>query len=328
MIEVEGLTKHYGRLTAIKDVTFRVESGEIVGFLGPNGAGKTTTMRILTCFTPQSSGRASILGMDLSDNSLEIRRKLGYLPEHVPIYAWMRVGAYLEFVARAKAIAAADRSREVTRVAEETGIDQVMGKVIRHLSKGFRQRVGLAQALIGDPRVLILDEPTIGLDPRQIREIRRLIKGFSQNRTVILSTHILPEVSQICDRVIIINKGQIVAEDTPSNLIQGHGPSSRCQLVVGAPENEVEMALSALTGVKSVRVTQSGQDGRVEAVLDVAPDVDMCPIAARTVLEKGWNLFELKPIHASLEDVFIDLVTEEAEGEVPAQEGERGEVTA
>jgi ABC-2 type transport system ATP-binding protein len=328
MIEVEGLTKHYGRLTAIKDVTFRVEAGEIVGFLGPNGAGKTTTMRILTCFSPQSSGRASILGMDSRENSLEIRRKLGYLPEHVPIYAWMRVQAYLEFVARSKAIAGADRAREVMRVAEATGIDQVMGKVIRHLSKGFKQRVGLAQALIGDPRVLILDEPTIGLDPRQIREIRQLIKGFSQNRTVILSTHILPEVSQICDRVIIINKGQIVAEDTPDNLTHGHGTSSRCQLVVGAPEKDVEASLSRLAGVKSVRVTQSVQDGRVEALLDATLDVDMCPIVARTVLEKGWDLFELRPIHASLEDVFIDLVTEETEGESLAQEDERREMAS
>ncbi len=223
MIEVEGLTKYYGRLAAIKDMTFRVETGDIVGFLGPNGAGKTSTMRILTCFSPASAGRATILGMDARTDSLRIRQKIGYLPENVPLYEWMRVRSYLEFVARAKGVPSAERSREVDHVAQSVGVDQVMHKLIRWLSKGYRQRVGLAQALIGDPPILILDEPTIGLDPKQIREIRQLIKGFSQSRTVILSTHILPEVSQICDRVIIINKGSIVAEDTPLNLTKGHG---------------------------------------------------------------------------------------------------------
>ncbi len=328
MIEVEGLTKYYGRLAAIKDVSFRVESGEIVGFLGPNGAGKSTTMRILTCFSPQSSGRASILGMDSREDSLKIREKVGYLPENVPIYEWMRVRAYLEFVARAKAVPFADIGTEIKRVAEAVGIEQVVGKVIRQLSKGFRQRVGLAQALIGDPPVLIFDEPTIGLDPRQIREIRQLIKGFSQNRTVILSTHILPEVSQICDRVIIINRGQVVAEDTPANLTQSHGETSRCQLVVGGPEQEVQMLLSGLSGVKSARVAPTAQPGRVEAMLDTTPDSNFCPNAARAVLEKGWDLFELTPIHASLEDVFIDLVTEEAEGEGLSHERGRGEVNS
>ena len=318
MIEVEGLTKFYGRLAAIKDVNFRVESGEIVGFLGPNGAGKTTTMRILTCFCPASSGEARVLGMDVRTESLKIREKVGYLPENIPLYDWMRVKAYMDFVARAKGVAAADRPAEIDRVAEAVGLSQVMGKIIRWLSKGYRQRVGLAQALIGDPPILILDEPTIGLDPKQIREIRRLIKGFSQNRTVILSTHILPEVSQICDRVIIINKGSIVAEDSPDNLTRGHGKSSRTQLVVRAPEDEVRSFLLTLDGVRSVLPSTASNDEN-GVIVEAAFETDVRPELARAVLGKGWDLLELRPIHVSLEDVFIDLVTEETEDEASAE---------
>jgi len=317
MIEVEGLTKFYGRLAAIKDVNFRVESGEIVGFLGPNGAGKTTTMRILTCFCPASSGEARVLGMDVRNESLKIREKVGYLPENVPLYDWMRVRAYMDFVARAKGVAAADRRAEIDRVAESVGLTQVMDKIIRWLSKGYRQRVGLAQALIGDPPILILDEPTIGLDPKQIREIRRLIKGFSQNRTVILSTHILPEVSQICDRVIIINKGSIVAEDSPENLTRGHGKSSRTQIVVRAPEDEVRSFLLTLEGVLSV-VPAAATNDENSVIVEAAFETDVRPELARAVLGKGWDLLELRPIHVSLEDVFIDLVTEETEDEASA----------
>ncbi|HTY26284.1 MAG TPA: ABC transporter ATP-binding protein [Desulfomonilaceae bacterium] len=326
MVEVEKLTKYYGRLAAIKDVSFRVESGEIVGFLGPNGAGKTTTMRILTCFSPASSGKAVILGLDARDDSMQIRQRLGYLPENVPLYGWMRVRSYLEFVAQAKAESSAIRRDEVDRVAEAAGISEVMGRPIRQLSKGFRQRVGLAQALIGDPPLLILDEPTIGLDPKQIREIRQLIKGFSRNRTVILSTHILPEVSQICDRVIIINRGTIVAEDTPANLIQSHGKLSRCQLVVAAQEHEVKQLLTDFGGVSSVRLTSEADEGKVAALIETAAETDLCPALARAVTEKGWDLFELRRIHASLEDVFIDLVTEEAEEDTSAGETEGKEV--
>jgi len=325
MVEVEKLTKYYGHLAAIKDVSFRVESGEIVGFLGPNGAGKTTTMRILTCFSPASSGKATIMGADAREDSMKIRRQLGYLPEHVPLYDWMRVGAYLDFAARAKAVASAARQQEIDRVAEAVGISTVTGMLIRNLSKGFRQRVGLAQALIGNPPIMILDEPTIGLDPKQIREIRNLIKGFSRNRTVILSTHILPEVSQICDRVIIINKGKIIAEDTPTNLIQSHGKLSRCELVVGAPEDEVRQMLSGFQAINSVRLTPVPENGRVSAFIEAASQPDLCPALARAVTEKGWDLFEMRPLHATLEDVFIDLVTEETE-EVSAQETDAKEV--
>jgi ABC-2 type transport system ATP-binding protein len=313
MIEAQGLTKYYGRLPAIKDVNFRVEPGEIVGFLGPNGAGKTTTMRILTCFSPASSGSARVLGMDVREDSLKIRKSVGYLPENVPLYEWMRVKGYLDFVAAAKGVPGAKRAAEIERVAVSVGIDKVMGKLIRTLSKGYRQRVGLAQALMANPPILILDEPTIGLDPRQIREIRRLIKGFAQNRTVILSTHILPEVSQVCDRVIIINKGSIIAEDSPSNLIRTHGNSSRCQIVARAPEGEFRSFLSSLDGVLSVHSSGESHDDHAGVVVETGTDSDMCPVLARSIVGKGWDLLELRPIQVSLEDVFIDLVTEETE---------------
>lgn len=317
MIEVEGLTKYYGRLAAIKDVNFRVESGDIVGFLGPNGAGKTTTMRVLTCFSPASSGDARILGMDVRTHSLEIRSKVGYVPENVPQYHWMRVRGYLEFVARAKGIPRSSRASEIDRVARSAGIDTAMGRLIQGLSKGYRQRVGLAQALIGDPPILILDEPTIGLDPKQIREIRELIKGFARDRTVILSTHILPEASQICDRVIIINKGTIVAEDTPSNLTRGHRKSSRSRIIVRGPTDDVRSALVNVMGVLAVESRGEPRDGEVTFVVDAETERDVRSDLSRAIVGKGWDLLELTPVDVSLEDVFIDLVTEEV-GDVSA----------
>ncbi|HMK37484.1 MAG TPA: ATP-binding cassette domain-containing protein [Desulfomonilaceae bacterium] len=317
MIEVENLTKYYGRMAAIRDVNFRVESGEIVGFLGPNAAGKTTTMRILTCFAPASAGNVRILGMDVREDSLKIRRKLGYLPEHVPLYDWMRVQGYLEFVARAKGIPSSERQTEIRRVIEEVGLDQVTHKLIKWLSKGYRQRVGLAQALIGDPPILVLDEPTIGLDPKQIREIRLLIKGFAHNRTVILSTHILPEVSQVCDRVIIINKGSIVAEDSPANLARAHGKSTRCHLVARAPESQFRDTIAGVAGVESVAASGHSVPGEVGLTVETGLGADVRPAMARAVLEHGWDLLELRQQHVTLEDVFIDLVTEESDEESP-----------
>lgn len=312
MIEVMGLTKLYGNLAAIKDVNFTVNSGDIVGFLGPNGAGKTTTMRILTCFTPATSGKVRISGMDVSENSMKVRRSIGYLPENVPLYNWMRVRSYLEFVTRAKGVSASDRDKEIIRVSEVVGIQDVQTKLIRWLSKGYRQRLGLAQALIGDPPIIILDEPTIGLDPRQIREIRNLIKSFALNKTVILSSHILPEVSQVCSRVIIINKGAIIAEDTPENLISGWGKVTRIQVTVRAPENEFKLLLSSLKGVSLVRPAAPFHDGIVTLTVETDRDHDVRPYLARSIIEKDWDLLELRSIDISLEDVFIDLVTEES----------------
>ncbi|MFH1114975.1 MAG: ABC transporter ATP-binding protein [Pseudomonadota bacterium] len=313
MIEVEGLTKYYGNFPAVRDVTFRVETGEIVGFLGPNGAGKTTTMRILTCFSPATSGAARILGMDVRTDSLKIREKIGYLPESVPLYDWMRVGKYLEFVARAKRIGSDRRRTEIDRVAQSVGVDGVMGKIIRSLSKGYRQRVGLAQALIGDPPILVLDEPTIGLDPKQIREIRDLIKGFTRDRTVILSSHILPEVSQVCSRVVIINNGSIVAEDTPENLIGGYDRSRKSRITVKAPRSDLLQLLASVQGVASVDPIETADGNETSVIVETEPETDVRAEMARAIIEKGWDLMELRPLEASLEDVFIDLVTEESQ---------------
>jgi ABC-2 type transport system ATP-binding protein len=328
MIEVEGLTKYYGRLTAIKDVNFRVESGEIVGFLGPNGAGKTSTMRILTCFSPASSGVARVLGMDTRDDSLKIREKVGYLPENVPLYDWMRVKSYLDFVARAKRISSLDRPKEIKRVTESVGLDQVMGKIIKSLSKGYKQRVGLAQALLGNPPILILDEPTIGLDPKQIREIRQLIRGFSKDRTVILSTHILPEVSQVCDRVIIINKGAIVAEDSPANLLRNHGKFSRTQVTAKAKPEEIVALFSGIAGIHSALPAMGTNSDEATVTVEAAPEIDIRPTLARAVMEKGWDLLELRNLQVSLEDVFIDLITEENEEQVASEHSDGKEETA
>jgi ABC-2 type transport system ATP-binding protein len=311
MIEVQGLTKYFGRLAAINNISFTVQTGSVVGFLGPNGAGKTTTMRMLTCYTPPSSGSIRILGMDALSDSMKIRRNLGYLPENVPLYDWMRVCSYLDFVCRAKGVPSGNRKAEIERVSSSVGLDDVMGKLVKWLSKGYRQRLGLAQALIGDPPIIILDEPTIGLDPRQIREIRSLIKGLSKNKTVILSTHILPEVSQICDRVIIINRGTLVAEDTPSNLMAVKGKSRRCSIAVRAPETDLTNLLSAAPGVLSVKTGASEIDGVAVVTVESLPELEVRSELARLIVARGWDLLELKSIDFSLEDVFIDLITEE-----------------
>ncbi len=311
MIEVQGLTKYFGRLAAINNISFTVQTGSVVGFLGPNGAGKTTTMRMLTCYTPPSSGSIRILGMDALSDSMKIRRNLGYLPENVPLYDWMRVCSYLDFVCRAKGVPSGNRKAEIERVSSSVGLDDVMGKLVKWLSKGYRQRLGLAQALIGDPPIIILDEPTIGLDPRQIREIRSLIKGLSKNKTVILSTHILPEVSQICDRVIIINRGTLVAEDTPSNLMAVKGKSRRCSIAVRALETDLTNLLSAAPGVLSVKTGASEIDGVAVVTVESLPEVEVRSELARLIVARGWDLLELKSIDFSLEDVFIDLITEE-----------------
>jgi len=303
MIEVMGLTKYYGSLAAIKDVNFKVNAGEIVGFLGPNGAGKTTTMRILTCFTPATSGTVKISGIDIDEDSMAVRRRIGYL----------------EFGTRAKGVPSPDRDKEIDRVSAVVGIRDVETKLIRWLSKGYKQRLGLAQALIGDPPIIILDEPTIGLDPRQIREIRNLIKSFALNKTVILSSHVLPEVSQVCSRVIIINKGSIVAEDTPENLISGSGRASRIQVTLRAPEHESKNLLSSLRGVSSVKTHAPFQDGVLSLSIETERGYDVRPELARSIIQKDWDLLELRSIDVSLEDVFIDLVTEES-GDISPQE--------
>src|SRR6202521_6372475 len=252
MIDVQNLTKHYGPVTAIRDVSFSVEPGQIIGFLGPNGAGKSTTMRILSCFMPASSGTARVAGFDVFSESLEVRRRIGYLPESVPLYSELRVADYLDFVAAVKGVGRAQRKARVGEVMERCHINDVSRRMIGKLSKGYRQRVGLAQAIVSDPAVLILDEPTIGLDPQQITEIRALIKSLAGDHTVILSTHILPEVSMICDGVIIINRGRVVAKGTQAELVEQAFPAARVEVEVAGPQEAIASALKSLPGVTSV----------------------------------------------------------------------------
>jgi gliding motility-associated transport system ATP-binding protein len=310
MIEVDRLTKRYGPVPAIQDVSFTVEKGQIVGFLGPNGAGKTTTMRILSCFMPASGGTARVAGYDVFEQSLEVRRRIGYLPENVPLYADMTVDAYLDFVANIKGLGRSERRRRVGEVLERCQIPDVRGRLIGRLSKGYRQRVGLAQALIADPDVLILDEPTIGLDPKQIVGIRQLIKSLAGAHTVILSTHILPEVSMVCEGVIIINRGRVVASGPLDRLMQELSPTARLQIQVEGPAELVAQSLRALPGVQRVEA-RGVVDGVSTFVLEAERARDIRREVAQLVAQQRWGLLELKALDLSLEDVFIRIVAGE-----------------
>jgi ABC-2 type transport system ATP-binding protein len=313
MIEAEQLSKSYGPIKAIEDVSFVVEKGEILGFLGPNGAGKSTTMRILTCFMPPTSGTARIAGFDIFKDSLQVRRRIGYVPENAPLYTDMPVVSFLKFVGEVKGLSRRERLRQVGQVMDDCGIKDVQHRYIGKLSKGYRQRVALAQALLGNPDVLILDEPTIGLDPRQIIDIRQLIKGLAGQKTVILSSHILPEVSMTCQRVIIINRGRLVAVDTPENLTTKMQTSSRLLVRVEGPGKEVVRALGAVSGVQTVKEDGVGPANVVTCVVESKKDRDVRKDVAAAVVRQNWGLLELRPVDLTLEDVFVRLVTEEKE---------------
>jgi ABC-2 type transport system ATP-binding protein len=311
MIEAEKLTKYYDKVAAIEDVSFTVDKGEIVGFLGPNGAGKTTTMRILTGFLPPSSGTARVAGYDILADSLQVRRRIGYLPEAVPLYTDMKVAAYLEFVAEVKGLERRERRRSVGQIMEKCRIVDVQRMLIGSLSRGYRQRVGIAQALLNNPEVLILDEPTVGLDPKQIIEIRQLIKELSGQSTIILSTHILPEVSMVCQRVIIINDGHIIAVDTPENLTARLQSSAKLLLTVDGPVGQVEEALTQLPGVLRVELNDESRDATVSFVVESERSHDLRREVSRLIVDRGWGLLELRPADMTLEEIFIRLVTEE-----------------
>ena len=310
-IEVEHLTKFYGSARGIKDVSFSVKQGEIMGFLGPNGSGKTTTMRILTCFFPQTSGTARICGYDTLKNPLEVRRRLGYLPETVPLYLDMPVFSYLKFFAEVKGVARSKRKSKVDEVIQRCGITDVAHRLIGKLSKGYRQRVGIAQSLLHDPEVLILDEPTIGLDPRQIIEIRNLIKSLGKKQTVILSTHILPEVSMTCDRVIIIHEGKLVAVDTPENLIKRLQEVPTVLVKAEGPAREIADAMGKITGVLGVKEARGSGYDVPSFLVETRKDVFVLNDLARTIYEHGWQLKEIRPVDMTLEEIFIKLVTKE-----------------
>ncbi|HLE44785.1 MAG TPA: ATP-binding cassette domain-containing protein [Methylomirabilota bacterium] len=324
MIEVDRLTKYYGPVAAIQDVSFAVEKGTIAGFLGPNGAGKTTTMRILSCFMPASSGSARVAGYDVFEQSLEVRRRIGYLPENVPLYGDMTVAAYLDFVADIKGLGRTERRRRVGEVMGRCLIEDVQGRLIGRLSKGYRQRVGLAQALVADPDVLVLDEPTIGLDPKQITEIRSLIKSLAGEHTVILSTHILPEVSMVCEGVIIINRGRIVPSGPLDRLMDELSPVARVQLQVEGPAEIVGASLRALPGVTRLE-SRGVTDGVGTFVVEADRGRDIRRDLYQLVAQQRWALLELRALGLSLEDVFIRIVAgeeHEAPAEAPAPEQE------
>jgi ABC-2 type transport system ATP-binding protein len=310
MIEVDNLVKRYGNTNVIHNVTFRVEKGEILGFLGPNGAGKSTTMKIISCFMPQTSGTVKVSGLDTGNDSLKIREKLGYLPENCPLYLDMTVNEYLRFVAEAKKVPAKEIKAKMAKAMDSTGITQVSNKIIAKLSKGYRQRVGLAQALVNDPEVLILDEPTVGLDPKQIIEIRELIKNMAGERTVILSTHILPEVSVTCQRVVIINKGKVIAEDTPQNLTKNLRKSIEIHLKVEGPETQVRNTLSQVKGVLNVKMNPDIENIN-RFVVEVSKEKDIRKDLAAIIVRNDWGLYEMHQKDVSLEDIFLQLVTEE-----------------
>jgi ABC-2 type transport system ATP-binding protein len=310
MIQVDNLTKRYGPVTAIHDVSFNVDKGRIVGFLGPNGAGKSTTMKILSCFMPATGGTARVAGYDVFSQSLEVRRRIGYLPENAPLYPDLSVSSYLDFVAEIKGVGRAERRGRVADVMERCFITDMQNRLIGKLSKGYRQRVGLAQALLGDPEVLILDEPTIGLDPKQISEIRALIRSLAGQHTVILSTHILPEVSMVCDGIVIINHGRIVAQGTESELVQQVFPTSRIEVRVTNASGDVGGALRAVPGVVAVEPL-AARDGSVGFVVESERDRDVRGDLVRLVTGKNWTLQELHQVGMSLEEVFIRVVAGE-----------------
>jgi ABC-2 type transport system ATP-binding protein len=322
MITVKELTKKYARTTAVDQISFEVQKGQIVGFLGPNGAGKTTTMRMLTCFLTPTGGTASVAGFDILEQPLEVKKRIGYLPEAPPLYPEMRTVEYLTFVGRLKGIAGSDLRARVDYVSERCSIADVRSKLIGKLSKGYRQRVGLAQAIIHNPDVLILDEPTAGLDPKQINETRDLIKSLAGDHTIILSTHILPEVSQTCEQVIIINKGKIVATDSVTNL-QHRARSGESVVVEVSGRNgnidpaAVQRKLQQVAGVSRVIPKADGQK-RLIFEVEAGKDHSIRGDVARAVVEAGWDLNELRASALSLEEIFLQLTGTEAPAEMEA----------
>jgi ABC-2 type transport system ATP-binding protein len=308
MIQVEGLSKKYARHVAVDNISFSVNKGEIVGFLGPNGAGKTTTMRMLTCFLPPSEGRASVAGFDVFEKPFEVKKRIGYLPENPPVYPEMSVQDYLLFVARLKGVPSSELKSRTEQVMERCFVSDVKGKLISKLSKGYRQRVGLAQAIIHNPDVLILDEPTSGLDPQQIKETRRLIKSLAVEHTIILSTHILPEVETTCEKVIIINRGRLVATDSVERL-KSRGLSNAVQVQVetdGEGQATVRQKLEQVAGVRKV-LDRPSATGRLAFEVESMPERDSRGDIARAVVQAGWNLIELKSTSLTLEEAYLQI---------------------
>ncbi|HHT64884.1 MAG: ABC transporter ATP-binding protein [Caldicoprobacterales bacterium] len=313
MIQVENLTKRYGQHLAVDSISFTVETGEILGFLGPNGAGKSTTMNILTGYISATEGQALINGIDILEQPEEAKKMIGYLPEFPPLYGDMTVSEYLDFVSDIKGITGANRKKNMEKIMDLVKIGDVRGRMIKNLSKGYKQRVGLAQSLLGNPEVLILDEPTVGLDPKQIIEIRNLIKDLGKDHTIILSSHILPEVSAVCERVIIINKGKIVASDTPDNLSRGLGNSSRLNLRIAGQEKSVLKAIQELHGIIHLESLGVREPGTVDVMVEADPNVDLRRPLFHAMARASYPILMMKSMDMTLEDIFLQVTTQEKE---------------
>ena len=305
MIEVNGLTKKYGDRVAVDNISFSVKRGEILGFLGQNGAGKSTTMKILTCFMPATSGTASVAGFDVFENPYEVKKRIGYLPETPPIYLELLVSEYLDFVANLRAIPRSEKKKKIDAVVERCQLGEVRNRLIGNLSKGYKQRVGLAQALIHDPEVLILDEPTVGLDPKQVSEARGLIKSLRSERTVIYSTHILSEVAATCDRIIIIDRGKIAAQEN-INSMGAAGGTTKMEVVVQRISEDLESSIRAVQGVRSV---QSFSNGRERLIVETDAREDIMAEIARVAVNKNAGLIRMSPVQLALEDYYLNLIS-------------------
>ena len=313
MIEIQNLTKQYGQIKAVNNLNFTVEKGEILGFLGPNGAGKTTTMNIITGYIPSTEGTVRVCGYDILESPKEVKKRIGYLPEQPPVYMDMTVIDYLNFVADLKKVDKKQKRSQISDIMELVKIGDHRNRLIKNLSKGYKQRVGLAQSLVGSPDVLILDEPTVGLDPKQIIEIRKLIKALGKEHTIILSSHILPEVSAVCERVVIINKGEIAAIDTPENLSKGYGTASKLLVTIAGPKNSVENAIREIYGVKYVETGVEKDKEATSFIVESDKEIDIRKSLFFAMAKLGYPIIELKSLSLSLEEIFLQIVTQEKE---------------
>ena len=321
MIQVENVTKKYGSFVAVNNINFEIEEGEIVGFLGPNGAGKSTTMNMITGFIEPTSGRIIVDGYDISKKPRKAKRQIGYMPEGVPLYSDLTVKEFVTYMAELKGIPSKEKKEKVKKVLDATGLAEVSNKLTKNLSRGYKQRVSMAGALVGDPKVIILDEPTVGLDPKQVTEIRALIKELGKEHTVILSSHILSEVSQICNRVIIINKGEIVAIDTPENLENKVVNENSIYVTVEDPENKMENIKEKLEKVKEIKLVNENEDKTKKYIIKAENEVDIRKEIFETLAKEGITIFEMKKVDATLEDAFMKLIN--TEEPIPSEESKK-----
>ena len=313
MIEIQNLTKSYGQIKAVNDISFTVEKGEVLGFLGPNGAGKSTTMNIITGFIPSTEGTVKVCGYDIMENPAEVKKRIGYLPELPPLYMDMTVNEYLNFVAELKDVSKKQKKNQISDIMELVKLTDVRGRLIKNLSKGYKQRVGVAQSLLGNPEVLILDEPTVGLDPKQIIEIRKLIKALGKQHTIILSSHILPEVSAVCDRVVIINKGKIAAINTPENLSKNMGTASKLSVTIVGPKSSIVGNIESIYGIKYVEPNIEKEKDVIEYVIESDKEIDIRRPLFFAMAKAGYPIIELKSLDPTLEDIFLQVTTQEKE---------------